>query len=169
MTTTTYTIWIEGALILLMLVGMIAVFYERIIRRKGPWTVTIQLLTIIFVFPTIIILALEGKVKEDAAASAKVKDEIVGLDFDPFLNTQDPSPRYVLGNVTAKDDKCSAEIFGVTGGKREKDVSVLPELAFTNGHWIFENFHYPKPEHPEDENLLSVLKALRAGREKTSH
>jgi hypothetical protein len=30
--------------------------------------------------------------KEDSAAQAKAEGEIVGLDFDPFLNSQDPWP-----------------------------------------------------------------------------
>jgi hypothetical protein len=35
--------------------------------------------------------------KEDVAAQAAAKGEIVGLDFDPFLNTQDPAESYEVG------------------------------------------------------------------------
>ena len=62
-------IWLEGALVALMFVGLIAIFFERIKRNQGPWIVTVQILTVVFVFPTIALLALEGKVKEDAAAT----------------------------------------------------------------------------------------------------
>src|SRR5689334_19920193 len=34
------------------------------------------------------------RLREDADAQAKVKGEMVGLDFDPFLNAQDPCERY---------------------------------------------------------------------------
>ncbi len=63
------TFWLEAALIVVMIVGLIAVFYERIRHKKGPWIVTIQMLTIAFVFPSIVILALEGKIKEDAVGT----------------------------------------------------------------------------------------------------
>ena len=36
---------------------------------------------------------------DDAAAQAKVSDDVVGLDFDPFLYSQDPSKGFVLGPV----------------------------------------------------------------------
>src|SRR5437588_560107 len=38
------------------------------------------------------------QLKEDSEAQAKAKGEIVGLDFDPFLNSQDPGEQYVAGN-----------------------------------------------------------------------
>ena len=106
--------------------------------------------------------------REDSAASAKVKDEVVGLDFDPFLNTQEPSDRYVVGNVTPKGDTYWVEIYGVTSGKKSAKPDVTPELKFKNGRWIFVNFHYGEVEHPEDENLVSILKTLRASRQKHS-
>ena len=43
--------------------------------------------------------------KEDADASAKSTDGIVGLDFDPFLDAQDEAERYVTGKVTVKGDR----------------------------------------------------------------
>jgi hypothetical protein len=33
--------------------------------------------------------------KEDLAESAKVPDEIVGLDFDPYINGQETPTRYL--------------------------------------------------------------------------
>src|SRR5436853_3910886 len=40
--------------------------------------------------------------KQDFDASAKNPDEIVGLDFDPFLATQDPCERYEVGAAIHK-------------------------------------------------------------------
>ncbi len=106
--------------------------------------------------------------REDSQAQAKAKGEIVGLDFDPFLNTQDPSERYVLGNVSVKDDRCSVEVYSVSSGKKSAKAAVVPELVFKGGHWMFVNFHYGKSKRSEGENLVSTLKRLREDRQKYS-
>ena len=67
--TTTPSQWLEVALVLFMLIGLVLVLYERIKSGKGPWKGTVQTLAVILVFPTIILLAFEGKVKEDATAT----------------------------------------------------------------------------------------------------
>ena len=103
---------------------------------------------------------------EDSQAQAKAKGEIVGLDFDPFLNTQDPSERYVLGNVSVKDERCSVEVHSVTSGKKSAKAAVVPELLFKGGHWMFVNFHYGKGKRSQDENLLSTLRRFRQLRER---
>jgi len=103
------------------------------------------------------------QLKEDYAASAKNKDEIVGLDFDPILNSQDPCSRYVAEKVTAKGDGYLVEVFGVCEGKKSKTVDITPEVVFKDGQWMFVNFHYGTGK---DENLLSILKQLRDDRAK---
>jgi hypothetical protein len=102
--------------------------------------------------------------REDSEAQAKVKGELVGLDFDPFLNSQDPSERYVVGNITPKHDRYWVEIYSLTSGKKSAKPDVAPELMFKDGRWIFVNFHYGESEHSEDENLVSTLKILRGWR-----
>lgn len=104
--------------------------------------------------------------REDSQAQAKAKGEIVGLDFDPFLNAQDPSEHYVLRDVSVKDGRCSVEVYSVTSGKKSAKTAVIPELMFKSGQWVFMNFHYGKSKRAEDENLLSILKTLRADRQK---
>jgi ribosomal protein L21E len=104
--------------------------------------------------------------KEDSAAQANSPGEIVGLDFDPFLNSQDPEDRYEVGKVTRKGDSYWVEVYGVRSGKRMEPVAVLAELVRRNGHWTFVNFHYPGP-HGTD--LLSLLKRLREERQKSAH
>jgi hypothetical protein len=106
--------------------------------------------------------------REDSEAQAKVKGDLVGLDFDPFLNSQDPSERYVVGNITPKGDRYWVEIYSLTSGKKSEKPDVVPELTFKDGRWIFVNFHYGQGEHSEDENLVSTLKILRADRAKSS-
>ncbi|MDQ5937173.1 MAG: hypothetical protein QG574_4532 [Cyanobacteriota bacterium erpe_2018_sw_21hr_WHONDRS-SW48-000092_B_bin.40] len=102
--------------------------------------------------------------KEDLAASAKVTDEIVGLDFDPYINGQDTPKRYLAGKVIPKDKCYWVEVFDLSSGKKGKDPAVIPEVKFVKGQWIFTNFHYPKTHIPENENLIRILKALKASR-----
>jgi hypothetical protein len=104
------------------------------------------------------------QLKIDFDAAAKNKEEIVALDFDPFLASQDPCERYVVGNITAKGNNYLVEVYGVCSGKRNKRVDVTPEVSFKDGQWTFVNFHYGKGK---GEDLLSILKALRDEREKS--
>lgn len=111
--------------------------------------------------------SLRQKLKDDFEASARVKDEIVGLDFDPYLNSQDPYEHYVAGEVKVSGRNYLVEMHGVRGGKRNARPDVTPEVASQNGKFIFVNFHYGKSEYPENENLVSVLDALKKSRDET--
>lgn len=106
--------------------------------------------------------------QEDEAAAKKSPGEIVGLDFDPILAAQDIPERYVIGNVQTKGDRYLVEVFGFWNGKKNSKPDVVPELTFQNGNWVFANFHYGESEFPVNENLISVLKALKESRDKTA-
>jgi hypothetical protein len=112
---------------------------------------------------------LTRRLKEDAAASAKVSGEIVGLDFDPFLNAQDFAEKYTVAKVTKKGANYMAEVYGTWNGKKGVKPDVTPELTNQSGRWIFENFHYQHTDIPANENLLSVLSVLKKDREKPAH
>lgn len=107
---------------------------------------------------------LRKRLKEDAEASAKSPGEIVGLDFDPFANCQDSPGRYVAAKVSSVGRSYLVDVYGIDGGKRSAQPAVTPELVYEKGKWVFVNFHYGKTNIPENENLLSVLKALAASR-----
>ena len=120
-------------------------------------------------------LALKGKnsvfspdlvraLQEDSRAQEKAGGDIVGLDFDPFLNTQDPRQKYVLGDVTVNDDSCRVPVHGESTGKRIPKPDVTAELRRENGKWLFVNFHYGKSQWSADENLVDILKKLREDR-----
>jgi hypothetical protein len=100
--------------------------------------------------------------REDSEAQAKA-DEIVGLDWDPFLNTQDPGDPpgdpYVVGSVKRKGESYWVEVYRRSSGKLSEKPLVIPELVFKNGRWIFVNFH------GESGDLLSALKYLRKTRQ----
>jgi hypothetical protein len=101
---------------------------------------------------------LSARIQEDSDAQSKA-DEIVGLDFDPFLNSQDPSEQFLVESITRKGDTCSAEVRGIQAGQREE--TVLPEIMFKDGRWIFVDFHYDN-----NSSLLEILKQLREDRRK---
>jgi len=109
---------------------------------------------------------LYAALKADLAASSKNPDEVVGLDFDPFLNAQDVAQRYVVGKVTAKGATFWVGIYGIWNGKKSVKPDVTAEVGCKEGKCFFVNFHYGKTELPQNENLLSVLKALKKEREK---
>jgi hypothetical protein len=94
--------------------------------------------------------------KEDAEAARKSPGDIVGLDFDPFLNSQDPDDKYVVGGVTETDGLYRVEVYGIRKGqKREAKPSVVAEVKPAKTSFVFTNFLYG-----EDGDLVAVLKQL---------
>lgn len=106
------------------------------------------------------------RLREDSEAQAKVAREIVGLDFDPFLNSQDPDERYVVGNIAAKGDTYWIDVHSLRSGQKSEKPVVVAEVVPEGERCLFVNFHYGKSEQPERENLLGVLKSMRQNREK---
>jgi hypothetical protein len=110
--------------------------------------------------------ALTKQLREDSAAQDKVSGEIVGLDFDPFLNTNgDPYDKYVVGEVTVKGANYFVNVYGSNKNKRSAKPEIVPELALNNGRWVFTNFHYGNAS-AGNENLIQILKELRVTRAK---
>lgn len=105
---------------------------------------------------------LADALKKDSIAQVQSPGEIVGLDFDPFLASQDPCERYEVGKVTQKYNSYFIEIFGVCSGKRNTKPDVIAELTWKYTSWKFVNFYYQN-----NKDLLSVLKSLQEGRIET--
>jgi hypothetical protein len=97
----------------------------------------------------------------DSAAEANATEGVVGLDFDPFLNTQDPDDHYVVRTTTRRGKRYFVDVYSVRSGKRSEKPDVIAELTRVRGSWVFVNFHYPNI--PTD--LLRVLRALRQSRQ----
>lgn len=100
--------------------------------------------------------------REDAAAEAKANGYVVGLDFDPFLYSQDPSDRYDVGKISRKDDRYWVEVYGTRYGEKSAQPDVIAELVHKDSKWMFVNFHYPE----SSEDLMQILKSLRDSRMK---
>jgi hypothetical protein len=103
--------------------------------------------------------------KIDSEASARAQGELVGLDFDPFVGSQDPADHYEARGVSWQGDRCSVEVWGAsrtdTAAKSGKPDAVA-EVRLVRGHWEFQNFRYPEL----GSNLMSVLAELVQERRK---
>lgn len=109
---------------------------------------------------------------DDRKAMAKVSDEIVGFDADPFLNAQDTGFTYLTGNVKQTGDKFYVDVHSDLAGKSRTDIlaadiAVIAEVTKVNGQWKFINFIYPS-KHGQ-ENLLDILKGLHKERIKEGY
>jgi hypothetical protein len=93
--------------------------------------------------------------KEDSDAQARCHD-LVGLDFDPFLYTQEPAERYVVGKIVQRGQAYLADIYAVRSGEQGEKPDVTAEFVEKGGHWFFVNFHYS-----DGGDLLTTLKSPR--------
>lgn len=92
-------------------------------------------------------------IARDAAAQAKCS-EIVGLDFDPILATQDPAERYDLGPVIRDHQSYHVDVYAVMNGARSKTPGVRAKFIKKEGRYFFTNFIFPDLK----TDLLTVLK-----------
>lgn len=115
--------------------------------------------------PTFLSRELFKALKEDSDAQAKDKSgDIVGLDFDPFLNSQDDSfQKCAAGKAVIQGSSCRIDV-SCNFPKQKSEQPFTPELQFTGGHWVFVNFHYMVDGKAYD--LLKMLKDLREDRQK---
>lgn len=93
---------------------------------------------------------------EDIEAQQKARDEIVGLDFDPFLNGQDPGVRYVVVGAKAKGKTWLVSLHAVAAGMRSSKPAVVAVVEQGEKGWRFVNFEYPG-----GDDLRTILKNLR--------
>jgi hypothetical protein len=98
-------------------------------------------------------------------ASAGARCELVGLDFDPFLGSQDPADRYEARQPTVKSGTCSVGVWRTsptdTAAKMDAPEAIA-ELKQQNGAWRFVNFTYSVG----GPDLLHQLANLRRERQK---
>jgi len=103
--------------------------------------------------------------RTDAEAQARVKGEIVGLDFDPFVGSQDPADHYEARQPTLEGGKCTVEVWRASPTDRAAKLNrpeAVAELKEQNGQWRFVNFRYPIG----GPDLLRLLANLREERRK---
>jgi hypothetical protein len=99
--------------------------------------------------------------KEDSEAQANSPGDIVGIDWDPFLNSQDPDKHYEVGRIVQKGETYRANIHGFRSGKKIIKPSAIAEVGRESGRWVFLDFY-----SPDGGSLLAALKTLKADRQK---
>ena len=97
--------------------------------------------------------------KEDIAAQSRVKGEIVGIDFDPFLYSQDIARSYAAGKVIVKGKDLCVEILLVDGKKSKLASTAVVQRV--PGRWRFVTFVYGN-----NSNLIDILALLKRERDK---
>ncbi len=100
--------------------------------------------------------------KADLDAQDKSPGDLVGLDADPFLNSQDPCEAFVVGDVTQRGAVFRVEVFSVCRGKRLDQPSTLADVRAVAHQWEFVDFFNADGK----DGLLATLKLLAADRGK---
>lgn len=110
--------------------------------------------------------ALVTALRADSAATVANPGEIVGLDMDPFLNSQDPCNHYAPTAVRRDGATFLVDVVGSGGCASHREPDVTVRVAFRGTTPVFINFLYPKPAN---DDLLGVLRQLAADRTKKPH
>lgn len=134
-------------------------WYVPIARTDNPWPSDYAVLT---QRPWVLSTELLGALRADSAAQARVQGVTVGLDWDPFLKSQDPCERYEVGSATVRGRRYLVEIYAVCSGKKDDAPHLVAELVRRRTSWVFSNFRDPK----DNTDLLTGLRLLRRARER---
>jgi len=90
--------------------------------------------------------------RDDARAIAA--GGIANLDFEPYLNSQDPEGRYDVVRVEVNHDVCRSWL-------SQRDI--IAETKRSDSGWVFSNFYYNffsedhKRKEAPDDNLVHIL------------
>jgi hypothetical protein len=126
-------------------------YFSNVAAKSLPWSTALKDV------PQSFKPGLLTSLSDDAAAQAAA-DEIVGLDFDPFLNAQDPADSYSIGAATEQNGQCLIQVLGKIGS-HPPTVNLTAVVVGTPGHWQFQNFRYGNAG-----DLLTILNRLKAER-----
>jgi hypothetical protein len=129
-------------------------FYDSYLRQNVPdWGRTVRTRRQLFA------PALADALQEDSTAQAKATGDVVGIDFDPFLGSQDPGNRFVARGAFPIPTGYRVQVYDIESGSRGKPM-VLVDIAPKDGSWIITDFRYPQTS----SELLSILRSLRQSR-----
>ncbi|MBN9394223.1 MAG: hypothetical protein J0H83_03195 [Candidatus Melainabacteria bacterium] len=103
---------------------------------------------------------LRGLLKDDLLAAQETPDEVVGLDFDPYVNSQETPSKLKVGTVTRKGPN-----YLVSMDASDAKGVVTPELAYRNNSFVFVDFYYDYGKKDKQDNLLNILRTLRKQRQ----
>ena len=98
--------------------------------------------------------------KEESDGQAKT-DELVRLDFDPFLFSQDPCNRYVAQQPKLVGNIYWVEVRGDCGPTDAQRQNVFAKVAWTGLAWEFVDFASARGAVDAKRSLVAMLKANR--------
>ena len=142
-------------------------YFDRLNTEKTQQIASPSDYEVLTLKPHLFTSELRKMLHDDAVATSKSPGEIVGLDFDPFINAQDWEGKYWVKSVNVKDDTCHASVWGLDAGKKVDIVG--PELRMISNNWIFVDFFYPESVGRADASLMGILTDLRNERERTTN
>lgn len=91
-----------------------------------------------------------------------LKDDEMGLDFDPISAAQDTRTGFQTGNVTQLGNNFFVDVHDVKKGTIRKDILASPiaivvEVAKVGSVWKIANFIYPAEGKSKQTNLQQLL------------
>ncbi len=99
--------------------------------------------------------------RADLAAQSRSPDEVVGLDWDPFLGTQDPCDPYRVQGTTRRGDTILVAVKSACIDREPHAGSdVIAEIGRRGGRWVFLDFRHAG----DPGSLRQDLARLREGR-----
>ena len=93
----------------------------------------------------------------DSTARARAKDEVDGLDGDPYLNSQDPCDAYSAKSTVASGPSFMVDVVGHGGCSDHERADVVVEIGHRNGRWTILEFRDPGRQN---EGTVPLLKRL---------
>jgi len=93
----------------------------------------------------------------DSTARARAKDEVDGLDGDPYLNAQDPCDAYTVKSAAAAGQAFMVSVLGHGGCTAHTKPDVVVEIGRRAEHWTILEFRDPTRHN---EGTIPLLKQL---------
>lgn len=93
----------------------------------------------------------------DSTARAQTKDEVNGLDGDPYFNAQDPCNKYTVQAVRPEGSRFLVDILGHGGCAVHNKADVIVVVERAGGRWTVKEFLDPSRRN---EGLLPLLRRL---------
>jgi hypothetical protein len=102
---------------------------------------------------------LKRLLEEDYAAARRCPGDVVGLDWDPFLETQEDPGAYRVGAVekTAQGYRVSVDVKDAKARGARNPVAQA-DVAFVGGHWTFVDFVEEPADPKSRQGLVAILK-----------
>jgi len=112
-------------------------FYDWYARQGEKFEVALK------ASPAVFAPELLAAMRADVAAQARNRDDVVGLDWDPFLATQDPCDPYRVDRTTRRGDTILVAVTGTCADRQPRPgPDVIAEVGRFEAHWVFLDFRH---------------------------